>query len=511
MTEDEAVAPTSTEPSASTTSPPAPFKRLKTDGEEREQHNGDQMLEQEIQLLREENARLNQEIELSQERVQELERSIQAPLKPEELTVRERELLFQLVEEAKDVHNWDDCETWFEHLSEALAECPNIARAAVFCTKYDEENMTFLLQIACKHIGAHMSAVNTGPNDPLPFFEIFQMLVKTCPSALLWDYSDGSKTEEGESESRCIVAIAGGFEISHRSSFDLFVWLLDTYGWIFNLCESFAFRPHAESLLDRFHMENANGANALYLFFKSHPNFLRIQVPSLSKYEYPIFIILRDAHRVTDDMKPLFSLMASSFPEVLAMRDWDEHTPLLLACMMMGRSESPIAIANACHAVEVFLEQYPQAVFLDNDPDTGMGQSPLDCIPTNRVSCHDTLVKVLRAHFPFKPSHWPLDREDEVIRQSYKLVEEEARFGRLCVSLKSCSKIIEKFAQLEGPRDISSGLENDGDDNDCGPHVIHQIYSMWAIKHIAAISTKFESEYGRLKEELATQGAFIDL
>lgn len=114
--------------------------------------------------------------------------------------------------------------------------------------------------------------------------------------------------------------------------------------------------------------DNANAAYALYLFFRSHPNFLRVQVDSpfynVHEYEYPISHVLPYGHRVKDGMTPLFSLMASNFPESLAFRDHDGYTPLLHACNMLGRAEDRITITNACHAVRVFVEQFPQAVFL---------------------------------------------------------------------------------------------------------------------------------------------------
>lgn len=177
------------------------------------------------QPLPEENARLKQVNEvLAQERGEELEgsleKSMQAPLKPDDLETRASELFYQLILQSESVVNgWGDSEIWFRQLQGALAECPNIAKAAILHENPDPvaATITFLLQMACEHISEYCRAADdTGPNDPPPPLAIFQMLVKVCPSALLWDYSDGSQKAYGQSVT-CIDAIAGGFGLSHPS------------------------------------------------------------------------------------------------------------------------------------------------------------------------------------------------------------------------------------------------------------------------------------------------------
>ena len=521
----------STGPTAATisTAPSVPLKRRKTTHEEKQEQGKVQMLEQQIQLLREENARLQEANEVSQERAEELERSLaksdknetieesmQAQLKPEELEPRARELLLELVEQAEMVKNWDESETWFQKLQLALTECPSIAKAAVFRTNR-VESKTFLLADACAQIERFYRPVDAASNISLPYLAVFQLLVKACPSALLWVY--GEPLDSQFESSRCIDKIAGGLNV-HQ--YDLLLWLADEYEWIFNLSESLDFPAHTYLLRD-FH---SSDLTALHSFFQKQPNSLRVRVRAPSHddlahdhvhYEYPINIVLRHYSVATDLGAALISFMASSFPESLGMQDHYEETPMHHACRSLVRSLDSSATKNGSLVLAILAKKYPQAAFLANSD----GENPIEYLISeqryntltikNRERYQPELlhsvILLLRAYFPRELTSSMCESEFTCrsYSQSYSLLEEEARFCRLCIRLKSCSKIIEKFAQLAGPSDNSSGLETDEDDNDNGPHVIHQIYSLWASKHIAAITTKFESEVAGLKKELAAQ------
>ena len=508
----------STGPTAATmsTAPSVPLKRRKTCSEERDQSR-EQMLEQQIQLLREENARLQQANEVSQERVEELERSLatsdknetieesmQAQLKPEELEPRSRELLLELVEQAEMVKNWDESETWFLELQLALTECPSIAKAAVLRTNR-VESKTFLLADACEQIERFYRPVATAPNISLPYLAAFQLLVKACPSALLWVY--GEPLDSQFESSRCIDKIAGGLNIRQ---YDLLLWLADEYEWVFNLSECLDFPAHTYLLRNY----NPSDLTVLYSFFKKQPNSLRVRVRAPSHadlyydrvhYEYPINIVLRHYSFATDVGPALISFMASGFPESLGMQDHDGYTPMHHACQRLVRSLDSSAANNLSLVVAILAKQYPQAAFLasQGEDDYNLIEYLITFGEDHRADFQDSVILLLRAFFPRILTDCMA--EDEFLEESYNLVKEEARFSRLCIRLKSCSKVIEKFAQLAGPSDSSSGLETDEDDNDNGPHVIHQIYSLWASKHIAGISAKFESEYAGLKKELAAQ------
>ena len=497
---------TSTE-ETSTMSPPAPLKRLKTNLDELEETR-EQMLEQQNQLLREEISRLKQANEVSQDRVQKLEgsleKSMKPPLNPEELGPRARELFLQLVEQAELVEDWDGSEVWFQSVHEALAECPSIAQAAV--RPQNRLNYkTFLLAEACVHLCNFGNDADIDErNEKFPYLAVFQLLVKACPSALLWEYLDCSEFQYEDRSTRCIHEIAGGFGITHRNCFDLLLWSADEYGWIFNLSESFAVPAHTE-LLTRYVEDGSSVVDALFSFFKSQPRFLKLLVQVQSEYEYPIHIVLQHLDRIAANLEPLVRLMVSSFPESLGMGDDVGNTPLHLACEAMACvvTDPPVMgeiIVNCARSLAILVEQYPKAVsFADN-----YNTLPIEYVGEgyDHPDCQDSVILLLRAYFPRDLTKHM--KNDEFFPRAYALVEEEARFGRLCVRLKFCSKIIEKFAQLASPSDNSSALESDEDDNDNGPHVIHQIYSLWASKHIAGISAKFETEYARLKKEFAT-------
>ena len=486
---------------------PSPGKQPKPHREDQAQ-NEKQVLEQQNQILREEIARLKKAEEVSQDRLQKLEgsleKSMKPPLNPEELGPRERELLLQLIDQSDQIETWGDWDNWFRQLQVALAECPRIAKAAVVCTRLEEETKTFLLAEACGQIKVFYWPINNR-HGPFPHLEVFQSLVKACPSELLWEILVDSSQQQYQSwGKRCIHEIAFA---AHPHGLDIFLWLTGEYGWIFSLTENFAVPAHTTLMTRR------SSTNALHSFFSMQPNFLRIRAKYGDKYEYPLNIVLKDSsERDNGDLEPLIRFMVSTFPESLRIQHHNGSTPLHHACQSLvtalyASNPSDTRISHCARAVAVVVEHYPQAALLDDDD----GYNPIDYLITDerhmlggrryQPDYQESTILLLRVYFPRGLTEYM--EEDEFFRRSYSLLEEEAHFCHLCIRLKKCSMIITKFAQLAGPRDKSTGIDNDEDDT--GPHVIQQIYSLWAREHIAAISKKFESKYARLKNQLAMQ------